>query len=75
MLHDPVVSSSITININNFDVPTVVYNLDKSIRSRIVNFNKICVKLDVDRLFFRAILSFHGIVKDVALLTNTTNIF
>ena len=34
ILYDPIVSSTIPSDINNFDVPTVVYNLEKPIYSR-----------------------------------------
>ena len=34
---------------NNFDVPTVVFNLEKPIHSKIFNFNMYVSKLDVTR--------------------------
>ena len=49
MFYDPVIRSNILSNTNNFEVPTVFYNLEKPIHSRIFNFNKFVFKLDVDR--------------------------
>ena len=49
MFQDLIASSNIPSNINNFDVPTVVYNLEKSVHSRIFNFNKFVSKLNFGR--------------------------
>ena len=48
-LHDPVFCSSTPSNTNGFDVPTVVYNLEGPIHSRIFNLNTFVSNLDVDR--------------------------
>ena len=49
ILHDPAVRSSLPSNINNFDVRTVVFSLEKSIHNRIFNFNTFVSNLDADR--------------------------
>lgn len=46
-LHDSVVGSSIPVNINNFDVPTAFYNLDKPIHIKIFNFDAFVSKFVV----------------------------
>ena len=49
ILHEPVARSSIPSNIKNCDVPTVAYNLENPIYSRIFHFNTFMLNLDFDR--------------------------
>ena len=47
-LHDLVIRSIILSNNNNFDAPTVVYNLEKPIHSTMFNLNTFVSNFDVD---------------------------
>ena len=51
ILHDPVVHSCIPSNTNNFDIPKIVFILEKTVHSRIFNFNTFVSNLGVDRFF------------------------
>ena len=56
--------------VNNFDITRIVYNLNQLIYSKIFNFNKF-----VSNLELIDIISFHVIVKNLNLLTNSVNVF
>ena len=47
ILHEQFVKSLLPPNIINFDIPTIGYNLEPSIFSEIINFNKFVSELDI----------------------------
>lgn len=72
--NDRVVRSLIQGYIKKFDVPTVVYNREKPLYSRIFILIHLCLTLILID-FFQVILSFHVIEKALNLLSNAINIF